>query len=49
MIEVHRDANNFDRIVSYFVGRKLQVNNIENRIPNIEAVFMSLTGRTLID
>lgn len=49
MIEVHRDANNFDRIVSYFVSQKLQVNNIENRIPNLEAVFMSLTGRTLRD
>ncbi|QUI25532.1 ABC transporter ATP-binding protein [Vallitalea pronyensis] len=48
-IHVDRDAHNFDQIVSYFVSQKLQVNNIENQTPNLEAVFMSLTGRTLRD
>lgn len=48
-IDTYKDANNFDKIVSYLVINNIQVKNIQNQAPDLETVFMSLTGRTLRD
>ena len=43
------DLNNLDRIVSYFIENRIPIKNIENRIPDLETVFLNLTGRKLRD
>lgn len=48
-IDVHKDADNFDKIILYFTDKKIKIKNIENQRPNLETVFISLTGRTLRD
>ena len=44
-----REANNLDRIIAFFTSRGLQIRAIESKNPDLETVFLSLTGRTLRD
>lgn len=48
-IDTYKEANNFDKIILYFTNKNIKIKNIENKTPNLETVFMSLTGRTLRD
>lgn len=43
------NSNNLDKVISYFTENKIPIRNLENEIPNLETVFLSLTGRTLRD
>ena len=43
------DLNNLDRIISYFTASQIPIKNIENKAPDLETVFLTLTGRKLRD
>jgi ABC-2 type transport system ATP-binding protein len=43
------DVNNLDRIISYFIASQVPIKNIENKTPDLETVFLNLTGRKLRD
>lgn len=44
-----KDINNLDKIISYFTQNNIKIKNIENKVPDLETVFLSLTGRKLRD
>lgn len=44
-----RDVINFDLIIQFFISCNHIIKNIENRSPDLETVFLSLTGRKLRD
>ncbi|MCX7773468.1 MAG: ABC transporter ATP-binding protein [Clostridia bacterium] len=48
-VSTSRDVMNLDRIIQYFIGTHNTIKNIENRTPDLETVFLSLTGRKLRD
>ena len=48
-IDSYKEIDNFDKIILYFTDKNIKIKNIENKTPNLETVFMSLTGRTLRD
>ncbi len=48
-IDSYKEVDNFDKIILYFTDKNIKIKNIENKTPNLETVFMSLTGRTLRD
>ncbi|MCL6478289.1 MAG: ABC transporter ATP-binding protein [Peptococcaceae bacterium] len=43
------DVNNLDKIILYFTAGDMPIKNIETRIPDLETVFLTLTGRKLRD
>jgi ABC-2 type transport system ATP-binding protein len=43
------DVNNLDKIILYFTGRDIPIKNIEAKTPDLETVFLALTGRKLRD
>lgn len=43
------DVQNLDRILAYFFDRKIAIRKIENQSPDLETVFLTLTGRKLRD
>lgn len=43
------DANNLDRIIAHFIVNQVPIKNIENKTPDLETVFLNLTGRKLRD
>jgi ABC-2 type transport system ATP-binding protein len=43
------DISNLDKIIHYFTFNHIPLRNIENRITNLETVFLILTGRKLRD
>lgn len=43
------DVNNLDQIVLYFTGNRIPIKNIESKAPDLETVFLTLTGRKLRD
>ena len=43
------DIYNLDRIILYLTERGVSIRNIENKTPNLETVFLTLTGRKLRD
>lgn len=44
-----RNANNLDRIISYFMSNRIIIKNLEIKRPDLETVFLTLTGRKLRD
>ena len=48
-ISSSKDLNNLDKIIIYFTERGISINNIENKSPDLETVFLTLTGRKLRD
>ncbi|MBN2535361.1 MAG: ABC transporter ATP-binding protein [Spirochaetales bacterium] len=48
-IDNDRGVNNLTQIISYFIGNEIPVNNLELDVPNLEMVFLTLTGRKLRD
>lgn len=44
-----KETNNLDKIISYFTDNNIKIKNIENKVPDLETVFLSLTGRKLRD
>lgn len=43
------ESNNLDQIISYFISNQIPIKNIENKTPDLETVFLTLTGRKLRD
>lgn len=43
------DINNLDKIILYFTGNNIPIKNLESKTPDLETVFLTLTGRKLRD
>lgn len=43
------EVNNLDKIITYFTVNKFPIKSIESKTPDLETVFLSLTGRRLRD
>lgn len=48
-INSSKDINNLDKVILYFTQNNIKIKNIENKIPDLETVFLALTGRKLRD
>ncbi|KOA18200.1 daunorubicin/doxorubicin resistance ATP-binding protein DrrA [Clostridium homopropionicum DSM 5847] len=48
-ISSYKEVNNLDKIIIYFTERDIQIQNIETQKPDLETVFLTLTGRKLRD
>ncbi|MCF6096040.1 ABC transporter ATP-binding protein [Thermovorax subterraneus] len=44
-----RDVCNLDKIIQYFTSKDIPIKNIKSEIPDLETVFLTLTGRKLRD
>jgi ABC-2 type transport system ATP-binding protein len=44
-----RDVANLDKIILFFTSNNISIKNIENKNPDLESVFLTLTGRKLRD
>lgn len=51
LIKVHSsaDINNLDKLILYFTESLVSIKSIESKTPNLESVFLTLTGRKLRD
>jgi ABC-2 type transport system ATP-binding protein len=38
-----------DKIILYFTENGIAIKNVENKVPDLETVFLTLTGRKLRD
>lgn len=43
------EVNNLNNIIQYFINNEIEIKDVETKIPNLETVFLTLTGRTLRD
>lgn len=48
-IESKRDVTNLDKIILFFTSNNIPIKNIESKNPDLESVFLTLTGRKLRD
>jgi len=48
-IDSLKEINNLDKIIIYFTDNVIPIKNIENKVPDLETVFLTLTGRKLRD
>lgn len=48
-ISSSKEINNLDKIILYFTNKEIAINNIETKVPDLETVFLTLTGRKLRD
>lgn len=48
-ISSSREVNNLDLIINYFTSNRISVKSVESKTPDLETVFLSLTGRRLRD
>lgn len=48
-INSKKEINNLDKIILYFTDHNITIKNIENKVPDLETVFLTLTGRKLRD
>jgi len=44
-----REVKNLGKIIQYFIGSGISIKSVESKIPDLETVFLSLTGRRLRD
>lgn len=44
-----KEINNLDKIILYFTENHIEIKNLESKIPDLETVFLTLTGRKLRD
>ncbi len=44
-----REVSNLDRIILYFTSNGISIKSVESKVPDLETVFLSLTGRRLRD
>lgn len=44
-----REINNLDKIILYFATNGFVIRNVESKVPDLETVFLTLTGRKLRD
>jgi ABC-2 type transport system ATP-binding protein len=43
------DINNFNKIIQHFISHDIEISSLEEKEPNLETVFLTLTGRNLRD
>lgn len=48
-INSYKEVNNLDKVILYFTENNLHIRNIETKRPDLETVFLTLTGRKLRD
>ncbi|MFL0267280.1 ABC transporter ATP-binding protein [Candidatus Clostridium radicumherbarum] len=48
-ISSEKELNNLDKLILYFTSNKINIKNIESKVPDLETVFLTLTGRKLRD
>lgn len=48
-ISSSREVSNLDKIISYFTSNEIPIRSVESKKPDLETVFLSLTGRKLRD
>jgi len=51
VIKVNSDTgvNNLNKIIQYFISHDVEIRSVEEQAPNLETVFLTLTGRKLRD
>lgn len=48
-ISSYKEVGNLDKIILYFTNNNIEIKNIETQRPDLETVFLTLTGRKLRD
>jgi len=48
-IDSYKEVNNLDKIILFFTNKNIPIKNVETKNPDLETVFLSLTGRKLGD
>ncbi len=48
-ISSYKEVSNLDKIILYFTSNNIEIKNIETQRPDLETVFLTLTGRKLRD
>jgi len=48
-INSSKDVNNLDKVILYFTTNNIAIKNLESTSPDLETVFLTLTGRKLRD
>lgn len=48
-INSHKEVSNLDKIILYFTNNGIKIKNVESKTPDLETVFLTLTGRKLRD
>lgn len=43
------DVNNLNKIIQHFINHDIEISSLEEKEPNLETVFLTLTGRNLRD
>ena len=43
------EVNNLNKIVQYLMNHEIEISSLEEKVPNLETVFLTLTGRNLRD
>ncbi|HOJ11041.1 MAG TPA: ABC transporter ATP-binding protein [Clostridiales bacterium] len=49
IVSSESDINNLDKVIMYFTSNGISIKNVETKIPDLETVFLTLTGRKLRD
>ncbi|MBM7651074.1 ABC transporter ATP-binding protein [Neobacillus cucumis] len=48
-INSHSEVNNLNQIIEFFINRGMEIRSLQELAPNLETVFLTLTGRNLRD
>jgi ABC-2 type transport system ATP-binding protein len=48
-INSHSEVNNLNQIIQFFMNRGMEIRSLQEKAPNLETVFLTLTGRNLRD
>lgn len=51
VIKINSDieVNNLNKIIQYLINHQIEISSLEEKAPNLETVFLTLTGRNLRD
>jgi ABC-2 type transport system ATP-binding protein len=48
-VSSRKEINNLDKLILYFTSKNIGIKNVESKTPDLETVFLTLTGRKLRD
>ncbi|MBD8003917.1 ABC transporter ATP-binding protein [Bacillus norwichensis] len=50
-VQIHSElgVNNLNQIIAYFINHHIEIRSLDEKEPNLETVFLTLTGRNLRD
>ncbi len=48
-INSQAEVSNLNKIIQYFINREIEIRSLQEQAPNLETVFLTLTGRNLRD